>query len=714
MTQSLFSTNWYRVTKLKPKLREAVTVRRQHWRGQLWYLLSDETSGRQHRINAVAYQFIGRCDGNLTVQQVWDALLLDKKDAAPTQDEVIQLLVQLNRQELLQCEQTPDSAALFQRRDDRAKQKRKSYANPFSLRMPLGDPAPWLNRLDAVAKMIFRPATFFIWLALMLIAILIAGSEWNVIYTHASLHMATPRYLTITLICFPIIKALHELSHGLAVRRWGGEVHEFGISLLVFVPAPYVDASAANAFPLARQRMAVSAAGIIVETSLAALALIIWINIQPGIMQDIAFVTMVIGTVSTLLFNGNPLLRFDGYYVLSDLLDIPNLATRSNQYWSNKLHRYISRTNAIPLEMTTGEKKWLFLYAPLSFAYRLFISLIIILWLGAKWLLLGVLAAAYMTFNLLIRPIFRWVSQLLTAGAPGPELDSVRRKLSLLGIALVLIVFLMPVPFSTITPAVIWLPEQAQVRPLGDGFIKALPIQDGKQVKVGDLLAVMENPDLTKLQDKLASKLDGLKADQFQLMLTDPARAKNVSEKIENAQKELVHVREKISELNVIAQVNGRLVIPQQTDKIGTYIRRGNNIGYVFEDSAIRLRAAVAEKNAYLVRNNTQKVSVWLTESPGKKISANMTLDTPAATRVLPSPALGDRAGGEYVTDPTDKDGTLAIEPVFLFDLKLTDTKMIRVGGRALVRFEHEATPLATQLYQRARQLFLHTFEPTT
>jgi putative peptide zinc metalloprotease protein len=303
---------------------------------------------------------------------------------------------------------------------------------------------------------------------------------------------------------------------------------------------------------------------------------------------------------------------------------------------------------------------------------------------------------------------------MLTSGAPGPELDSVRRKLTLLGVSIVLIVFLMPIPFSTIAPAVIWLPEQAQVRPLGNGFIKTLPTQDGKQVKVGDLLAVMENPNLTKLRAKLTSKLDGLQADQFQLMLTNPAKGKNISEEIINVQKELAHIKEKISELNVVAQVNGQLVMPHQADKLGTYVRRGDNMGYVFENAAIRLRAAVAEKNAYLVRNNTRKVSAWLVESPHMKLLARMTTDTPAATRILPSPALGDHAGGRYVIDPADKEGTLAIEPVFLFDLKLADSKMIRVGGRALVRFEHEATPLATQLYRRARQLFLHNFEPST
>ncbi|HQN65390.1 MAG TPA: hypothetical protein PLR90_01780 [Methylophilus sp.] len=403
MTLSLFSANWYRVAPLKPRLREAISIKRQHWRDQLWYSLKDEVTGRQHRINASAYQFIGRCDGKLTVQQVWDAMLLNYKDDAPTQDEVIQLLIQLNQLELLQCEQTADSEGLFQRRDERNRQKRRAFINPFAMRIPIGNPSPLLNKLDAFGNMLFSLPVLFIWLATILLAILVSASEWHKLLGHASLHMLTPRYLTITLICFPIIKALHELSHGLAVKKWGGEVHEFGISLLLFVPAPYVDASAATAFPARIQRMAVGAAGIFMEMALAAISFFVWLNVQPGLVQDIAFVVMFIGTVSTLLFNGNPLLRFDGYYVLSDALDIPNLATRSSQYWNYLLSHHLLKTNPELPEMAKGERKWLMWYAPLSFIYRLVISITIVMWLGAKWFLLGLIATLYLGFTMLLK-----------------------------------------------------------------------------------------------------------------------------------------------------------------------------------------------------------------------------------------------------------------------------------------------------------------------
>ena len=713
MSESLFSTNWFHVAQLRPRICEAVVIKRQQWRKQIWYLLTDQINGRQHRINSSAYQFIGRCDGKLNVQQIWDSLLLEYADHAPTQDEIVELLINLNELELIQNAHTTDIESLFDRRDQRQKQKVKSNLNPFMIKLPLLDPNNWLKKFDGFAQLAFRPISFFLWLVLISIATLIAGTEWDAILMHASQHMLSPRYLTLTLICFPIIKALHELGHGLAIRKWGGDVHELGITFLVFIPAPYIDATAANAFQQKTHRMIVSAAGILVETSLAAIALIIWINTQPSLLREIAFVTMVIGSVSTFLFNGNPLLKFDGYYVFSDFLDIPNLASRSQQFWRMKLKSIFTFVKPDFMEVDKGEKKWLFAYAPMSFIYRIFIAIVITVWLGSKWFLIGLFAAIYMVFSQIIVPIYRWIGELITHAKPGKELTSVRRNLAIIGGFFALFFFIIPLPFSTVAPAVTWLPEQSQIRPEESGFIKALPINNGDMVEVGDLLAVIENPELNKERERLLRLLEGLRADQFQYLIKNPENAENIHQRIQNVENELLRINEQIKHLNIFSQVDGKLVMPKQADLMGSYIKRGENMGYVFQNTQIRIRAAVAEKDAYFVRNMTNNINVWLVEHPEKNYPTEMLIDTPAATRLLPSPALGDKVGGPFVTDVTDENGTRLLEPVFIFDLKLIDTSIDRVGGRAFVRFEHKPTPLAKQLYQKANQLFLSKFEPS-
>ena len=126
-----------------------------------------------------------------------------------------------------------------------------------------------------------------------------------------------------------VIKTVHEFGHSFACRRFGGEVHTMGIMFLLFTPIPYMDATASWSFRSRWQRALVGAAGMIVEVFVASLATFVWASTAPGTIHSLAYNMMFVASVSTVLFNANPLLRFDGYYILSDLLDIPNLHQRS-------------------------------------------------------------------------------------------------------------------------------------------------------------------------------------------------------------------------------------------------------------------------------------------------------------------------------------------------------------------------------------------------
>ena len=346
MSESLFSPLWFRIADRHPQLRSDVQVQRQYVRGELWYVLVNTADAVHYRINQRAYQLIGRCDGRRSLQAIWDALLEELRDAAPTQDEVIRILGQIEGQGLLFYDVSPDAESLQRRLDER---NRRGFINPFALRIPLGDPTPLLRKLEWLSPLLFNPFVMFLWAATTLVALSVTASNWTALHAHAVAWMPTSRYLGLAFVAFPVIKALHELGHALAVRRWGGGVHEAGFSLFALVPAPYVNASAASAFRSRFKRVIVSAAGIMVELFLAALALAIWLNVQPGLLSDLAFVTMFIAGVSTLLFNGNPLLTFDGYYVLCDALDLPNLGPRSREWWTGLLRRLIARENVAGL-----------------------------------------------------------------------------------------------------------------------------------------------------------------------------------------------------------------------------------------------------------------------------------------------------------------------------------------------------------------------------
>ena len=704
MRRSLFSPLWYRVSGLRPRLHADVQVECQRHRDQVWYLLIDGASGRQFRINPEAYAFIGRCDGERTVEQTWDTLLEDAADAAPTQDEVLQLLASLTERGLLDAAGAGKQAARPQPRS-----RPGAMLNPFAFRVPLGDPWALLQRLDPLQKLMFFPAAGWLWLALVGTAVGAAAINWSEL---ASAWHGT-RWLWLAWLVFPFLKAWHELAHALAVRHFGGEVHKAGFTLFLLTPTPYVDASAAAGFRARHQRAIVGAAGIEAELAVAALALLVWLNVQPGLVRDLAFATFFSGSVSSVLFNGNPLLRFDAYHVLCDLFELPSLAQRSGAWWGQRARRLLGAGAAEDaLAPARGETKWLVAYAPLAFACRLILGIGIVLWLGELSLVLGTIAALACVAGL-VRPPAAAAWRLLREQRNGGARLRLAFAVSLCGAACLGMVFALPVPLHTAAIGVVWLPEQARVRPDTSGFVARLNAADGASVRAGDVLVDLSDPTLAASRERLLSRATELTAERYSALATEkPERSAEFEQELARNEAELRNIDQRIAGLTVRSNLNGRLVLVQGADLPGTFAERGSTLGYVLDREQIVVRAAINQQDAALVREQTRGIEVRLADAPGVVLIAQAVREVPAAHLELPSPALGDTGGGPYVTDPDDKKGLRLLQPVMLIDLKLPTQHLERVGGRAWVRFDHGSEPLASQLYRYGRQLFLARFNP--
>jgi putative peptide zinc metalloprotease protein len=192
-----------------------------------------------------------------------------------------------------------------------------------------------------VVKPFFGWIGALIWLAAIIPAVILFATHWTDLTQGVLDRVLVPNNLFALWILFPVIKVFHEFGHAFATKSYGGEVHDMGIMMLVIAPVPYVDASSASAFHEKWRRVIVGAAGMLVELFIASLALFLWVNAEPGIVRSMAYNTIFIASVSTVLFNGNPLLRYDGYYILADLLEIPNLRSRSASYLLYLCERYL-------------------------------------------------------------------------------------------------------------------------------------------------------------------------------------------------------------------------------------------------------------------------------------------------------------------------------------------------------------------------------------
>ena len=551
MSEGLLSPSWYRVAALKPRIRAHASIVRQSFRGEIWFVLHDTAAERAHRFSPAAYHFIGLMDGERTVQQIWDACVAQLGDDAPTQEEVIRLLGQLHAADALLCDVPPDSMEVFRRhqRHERMLWRRRLWT-PHALRFPLFDPDRFLQRSLPLVQPLFSWFGVLLWLAVVGAGTVLAVVHFTDITEDIRDRVLDPSNLVLLWFVYPVVKALHELGHAYAIRRWGGEVHEIGIMLLVLSPVPYVDASASWGFRDKRKRMAVGAAGIAVELFLGSLALFVWLAVEPGAVRTIAYNVMLISGVSTLLFNGNPLLRFDGYYVFSDAIEIPNLGQRSNQYLGYLFQRYaLGAKDAESPAHSTGERVWMALYGVTSFLYRVFITFIIVLFIAGKFFVIGVLLALWAIATQVAMPLGKSLSFLF--GNPGLR----RRRGRALGVtaglaaAALLLLFAVPAPSWTRTEGVVWVPEEAQVRAGTEGFIERVLAPVDGEVKRGQPLLQAEEPFLATRVAVLKAQVEEIAARYDALLPVDRVQAAMLREQRVTAEANLRRSLERQEEL---------------------------------------------------------------------------------------------------------------------------------------------------------------------
>jgi putative peptide zinc metalloprotease protein len=698
------------VAELRPRLRGHAEIHRQRFRGRTWYVLEDRVSERFHRFSPQAYQVIGLMDGQRTVQELWDIACDRLGDAAPTQGELILLLSQLHAADVLQTERAPDAAEISERgRRQRRQRARSQLASLFSWRIPLVDPERLLQwMLPAVRPLAGWPGAL-LWLSVVAPAALLLAMHWRDLTHGAVDQLASAQNLLVFWLLFLGIKALHELGHAALTKAYGGEVHDMGLMLLVFTPVPYVDASAAWKFPDKWQRIAVGAAGMLVELFLGALALYVWLAAEPGLVRTLAFDTVLIAGVSTVLFNANPLLRFDGYYMLADWLESPNLRRRANHYLGHLCERFLFGGEPERPVVARGEPAWFVAYAVASFLYRVVVVVAISLFLGRVHFYLAFFFFVFASALWLVVPLCKGVAHLVS----GPRLRSVRpRAIGVSAALLAAVVALLgftPVPHRSRAEGVIWVPEEALVRTRVQGFVDTLLAQPGERVRRGQPLFRLRDEELLAQAGEIEARRRELLARyDDHAAAQERVAAQMVRDELRYVERDLAEARRRVADLTVAADTDGAFVVAAPEDLPDRFVRQGELVGYVMDLDTITVRSVVPQADIDLVRAETRGVQVRLAERLAESVPGVIRRVVPGASEDLPAPALGTQGGGRLAVDPRDDRGVTAFERVFQVDVELARSpRFVNVGGRAFLRFDHGRAPLAQQWYRQLRQLFL-------
>jgi len=719
-----FHESWYRVAQLRPRLLSSVQVHRQHFRGQMWYVLENPSNNEFSRISVEAYRFVGMLDGRRTVAEVWRICNEQLGDRAPTQGEVIQLLGQLYCSNLLYAELAPDTKGLFSRYRTRIKRQVQGFlTNLLFIRIPLLDPDHFLERWIGIFGWLFSWVGLVLWLTIMTAGLyFVIGNIKELIYQSSD--VLAPDNLVLLYLSMIIIKVCHEFGHGFACKRFGrlngsgGQVHVMGVMFLVFVPLPYVDASSAWAFRKKWRRAIVGMSGVMVELMGAAIAVIIWANTSTGTLHIIAYNIIFVASISTLLFNGNPLLRFDAYYVLSDLVEIPNLSQRSKNYIYYLVKKYCWKLKSTHNPANSpGEMVWFVFYGIASTAYRIFICIRILLFLNdrlpeALFILVPFFAVSAIIAWVLV-PVGKFIRYLATSG----ELARNRGRAvasTLGGLALIIVcIGILRVPDYCRIEGIAEPVDLAIVHAESDGFVTDFLPTDQTVTPGEKALVEAVNPELEAEKKGLLAELRSLEVKQRIAQMEEIAAAQILAEQIEALQEKIARVEFELSSLFVQPTLSGTWVSPDIEKTKGTYLRRGEQIGFVASLDDVRIRATAGQElAALLVEQAYERLEIRVKGRPEVMLTGSIEKIFPAGQEVLPSEALGYAVGGAMPTLSQDPRGITAAEQFFEIRIRPNPDSSVRLlsGQRVIARIQMPSKPLAAQWWRSVRQLFQRRF----
>ncbi|MFN2310246.1 MAG: peptidase M50 [Gammaproteobacteria bacterium] len=688
-------TLWTHLAPLRLRLADHTRLQPRDHRGHRDYVLSDGLGARRLLVSEALAPLLQSLDGSLSLAEAYDRL-----QSPPPLEELTQTLAQLLATGLL-VGQVPAPLRQYLREALPAARPAGGGFNPLAIRLPLFDPNRLLDRLSPVLTPLFGPAGALVWLIAVASALVAAALHWPELSTDVVDRLLAAGNLPLLLLCYVGMKALHELGHAAVIKRYGGEVHECGVMLLALLPVAYVDASAASDFPQRRQRILVSLAGVAVELFISAVALGCWVYAENGSwFSAVAYNLLLIGTLSTLLFNLNPLARFDGYYALTDWIEIPNLASRAARYYSYLTQRYLLRLeDSVSPAQTPGERRWYQGYGAAAFCYRWYILFWILLLLAQRQPLLGLGLAVWAGVFLLARPLVRYLHFLLRDARLAP-----RRAQGLLvgavlpGLAL-LAVLLSPLPSRTVAQGVVIAPAQAELLAGTEGFVEQIQVDEAAAVAPGAVLLTLSNAILSAGHDTLQAQRRQLQAQHDAARLKDRGEAAIFTDRLDTVEAELARLAQHLAGLQLRSPVAGSVVLLDGADLPGRFVRRGELLGYVLDGRPMQLRVVVPQSAAGGLRRGVVAVEVRLAERPGTVLRASILHEVPAANRRLASAALGTGGGGEILTDPSDPRGLTALHEVVEYTVELPPVPA-HIGARAQVRFTHPSESLAGRAYR--------------
>lgn len=534
-----------------PPIRADLEITPQYYRGQVNYIVKDPVTLKYYRLGEVEYVVLQCFQRGMGVEQTQQEVK-ERMGAEVSALEIYKFANQLRSSNMLKSKGMQDVSRLSGHAAKLKKHKfKRAISNYLFITIPMWDPDEMLEKLLPYFRFFLRPFFLLCWMLLAGVAAWIITTNFSTLVADAFSLLSGWNLLILSGVVFSV-KFFHEMGHALTCKHFGGEVHAIGPAFLVFQPCMFTDTSDAWQFSSKWARMGVTGAGVFTEIFLASIAALVWLTSDPGFVKQLSYTTMVVCTVHTLLFNGNPLLRFDGYYILSDLVEIPNMRQKASKYLGYLFDRYLMGIDKEQPAVQEDEKQTLLIYGLLRVVYRVFIIVSIGFFLYSLFKPLGVFMWVTSAYGMIIMPIYRHGRDLARHYRRGAV--KVRYML-ILGVMLAALagLWFMPIDYTVKTPVVVVPETMTVVRTPVLSRVAQVLVEEGDEVEEGDLLARLRSPRLVHRVRQVEAELGAVRVRMRKTLDEAPAEHKMHRQEEQKLRKELRDLKEKQKRLEVRA-----------------------------------------------------------------------------------------------------------------------------------------------------------------
>ena len=681
----------------RPKLRGDLRISEQTVAGETSYVIKIPEIGSYNRYGSSEYELLQLCDGTRTAAEIALELSSRRTNASFEESEVLEFLDSMEPAMWERSLGEKNLAVLERIRDER--KGRLDQSSALYITFKAWDPDKFLGTIDKYFAWIFTKGFVIFSLAVFLIGTYIVGSDWSRIrqdtFSLYSFANKTTYDICLFWILIFVLGGIHEFGHGLTCKHFGGEVHQMGFMLIYFTPAFYTDTTDILLFPRGAQRQLVIFAGIWIELVICGLSALVWHFSVPGsTVNDIAYKALLLSGIQSAVLNLNPLIKADGYYALSQFLDLDNLREDSFAFLRAWAGKYLLRHDKDLPPASRRQRRIYFLYSVAAVVYGILLLVLGILFLRnilfsrfGNWGYVLTLGVVYYFSRNGLRRILPVLRNWIREESAKFEKWKINRAQKAAAFTALFLLLVPPVP-SRITSDFILEPgEDAQVRAKSAGIVGQVLVHEGENVTQGQLLGVLVNPatdaDLLVTARQLELASSNLRTGESDSDWTAAGEALRERSRLEQ---KLEVEAGKSDGLEIRAPLSGVVTTPDVDQKIGEFLPAGSEFCRLVDRDAVRLRILVRDSDIDRVRVGA-KAEAKVAAFPYRTYSGEV-------ERLFPAAALDRPVGNPQVLERMNQELTnyFAAEMVFA-----NPDHTLQEGMTGTVKISDKNYPIAWQ-----------------